>query len=480
MTNQTIVQLFHWYLPADASHWKYLLSEIPYLKASGFSMAWLPPAYKSALGKDEPGYAVYDLYDLGEFDQRGTVPTKYGSKEEYLEVVKQLKQAGIVPLADIVLNHKLGGDEEEEVPVREVDKEDRNNYLSDETRITTRSRFTFPGRGETYSNFIWNWLCFSGFEEQDRLWKIQSEYSSESWDWLLVPEKGNYNYLLGYDIEYRNPAVKQELMNWLGWLVQQTGHYGFRLDGLKHINPDFTNSLIQKIFELTDENRIIIGEYLTYKPDQLTTFLEYIDYSCQLLDFPLHKNFVTAAKEGEQFDLRKLFDGTLMQLHPQHAITYVDNHDTQPLQEEFNYVPDWFRPIAYSCILLREAGIPTVFYCDLYGASYGEEEKIELPKLDILEELLTLRRERAYGTQRDFFMNEKTIAWTREGRELGCLGVIVSYEQEDGIEIAFGAANANRRIASLSSGYSTTLQLNQEGKVWIPHTDELLQIWKAI
>ncbi len=41
----------------------------------------MPPAFK---GTPNDGYEVYDLFDLGEFDQKGTVRTKYGLKEEYL------------------------------------------------------------------------------------------------------------------------------------------------------------------------------------------------------------------------------------------------------------------------------------------------------------------------------------------------------------------------------------------------------------
>ena len=55
-------------------------------------------------------HGVYDLYDLGEFDQKGTIKTKYGSKDEYLEAIVALKQAGIESYADIVLNHKMGAD----------------------------------------------------------------------------------------------------------------------------------------------------------------------------------------------------------------------------------------------------------------------------------------------------------------------------------------------------------------------------------
>ena len=56
---------------------------------------WLPPAYKGQAGVKDVGYGVYDTYDLGEFDQKGTVPTKYGTKDEYLAAVAALKAAGI-------------------------------------------------------------------------------------------------------------------------------------------------------------------------------------------------------------------------------------------------------------------------------------------------------------------------------------------------------------------------------------------------
>lgn len=43
----------------DASH----LHEI------GVTAIWIPPAYKADEQQDE-GYATYDLYDLGEFEQK--------------------------------------------------------------------------------------------------------------------------------------------------------------------------------------------------------------------------------------------------------------------------------------------------------------------------------------------------------------------------------------------------------------------------
>ena len=42
------------------------------------------------------GYDVYDLYDLGEFDQKGDVRTGWGSKEEFLDLIRTGKEAGII------------------------------------------------------------------------------------------------------------------------------------------------------------------------------------------------------------------------------------------------------------------------------------------------------------------------------------------------------------------------------------------------
>ena len=86
--NGTLMQWFHWYLPDDGSHWQNLKKEAQSLAQVGISALWLPPAYKGMAGASDVGYGVYDLYDLGEFDQHGSVRTKYGTKHEYITAVK--------------------------------------------------------------------------------------------------------------------------------------------------------------------------------------------------------------------------------------------------------------------------------------------------------------------------------------------------------------------------------------------------------
>ena len=86
MENQTLMQYFEWYLPADGNHWSRLAEDAQHLADLGIRKVWMPPAFK-ATSNNDVGYGVYDLFDLGEFDQKGTVRTKYGFKDDYLQAI---------------------------------------------------------------------------------------------------------------------------------------------------------------------------------------------------------------------------------------------------------------------------------------------------------------------------------------------------------------------------------------------------------
>ena len=107
MINRTMIQDFEWYLPADGRHWRRCAEQAAALKELGITDVWLPPAFKGTGGAEDVGYGVYDTYDLGEFSQKGSVATKYGTREEYLEAVRALQAQGIAVYADIVLNHRM-------------------------------------------------------------------------------------------------------------------------------------------------------------------------------------------------------------------------------------------------------------------------------------------------------------------------------------------------------------------------------------
>src|SRR5690242_21568427 len=74
-------------------------------------------------------------------------------------------------------------------------------------------------------------------------------------------------------------------------------------------------------------------------------------------------------------DALPIFDGTLVRGDPMKAVTFVDNHDSQPCQGLESTVEPWFKLLAYALILLRADGYPCVFYPDYYGAEYERSEE---------------------------------------------------------------------------------------------------------
>jgi alpha-amylase len=90
------------------------------------------------------------------------------------------------------------------------------------------------------------------------------------------------------------------------------------------------------------------------------------------------------------------------------------NHDTQPYQALEAPIEDWFKPLAYSLILLRNEGYPCLFYGDLYGIS-GEHEFPPMNGGDVLPKLALARKLYAYGKQADYFDYATCVAWVRYG-----------------------------------------------------------------
>jgi alpha-amylase len=121
--NFTLLQAFEWNVPPDGTHWSRLLNALPQLKAIGVSNIWIPPACKASAGPEGNGYDIYDLYDLGEFDQKGGVRTKWGSKEQLIQLTVKAEELGVGVYFDAVLNHKAGADRTEVCKVVEVNAE---------------------------------------------------------------------------------------------------------------------------------------------------------------------------------------------------------------------------------------------------------------------------------------------------------------------------------------------------------------------
>ncbi len=410
--NKTLMQYFEWYLKPEENLWNKVVSEASFLSSIGITDIWLPPAYKGAGGIFDTGYGVYDMYDLGEFDQKGSIRTKYGTKEEYLEAIRVLKANNIKVLADIVFNHRMGADETEDVIATEDNLYNRNEDISEPKTIKAWTKFTFPVRNDKYSSFKWNWTHFHGIDWDENTKRTGIfKFYGKHWDDLVDKENGNFDYLMGADVDLNNVDVAEELLSWAKWYISIANIDGFRLDAVKHIRSSFFLKFLNDLEKDLDKKIPTIGEYWSNNLDALTNYLKEIKENMCLFDVPLHYNFFNASNSNGNYDMRTILDGTLVKNNPDKAITFVDNHDTEVGQALESFVQDWFKPLAYSIILLRNTGTPCVFYGDYYGIL----EKNISPKKDYLEKLIKARKYYAYGKQNDYFDDNNIVGWTLEG-----------------------------------------------------------------
>ena len=122
------MQYFEWNMPNTGELWKELKRDAAHLHDIGVTSVWIPPAYKAHEQQDE-GYGTYDLYDLGEFDQKGTVRTKYGTKQELQEMIEELHKYQICVYLDAVMNHKAGADYTEKFMARNSVKRQKPSLM---------------------------------------------------------------------------------------------------------------------------------------------------------------------------------------------------------------------------------------------------------------------------------------------------------------------------------------------------------------
>ncbi len=476
-----MIQYFEWNLPADQNHWNYIKEHAPRMKELGITMAWLPPAYKGSAGINDVGYGVYDLYDLGEFDQKGTIATKYGTKDEYLAAIKALQNNGVLVLADIVINQMLGADGTEPVYATPVDPDDRYKDIGESREILAYTYFKFPGRNGKYNNYEFHWNQFSGVDYDDRTHENGIfRFTNKEWNNPVDDEYGNFDYLMGADLDMDDERTREELINWGKWYTSLTNLDGFRLDAVKHIKFPFMAEWVREMRKymadkLGKENVMAVAEYWSGDVGKLIRYIDDTDHAIQLFDVPLHFNFEQASKSGGNYDMSRLLDNTLIRYETFNSITFVDNHDTQPGESLQSWVEGWFKPLAYSIILLQQYGIPCVFFGDYRGMPHDK-----LAPVAGIDELLLLRKNHAYGLEYPYFDDQNIIGFTREGDDehpKSGLAVILSDNAGGEKEMYIGEKFFGEEFVDYLGNVSGSIYIREDGKAVFKCAGGSVSVW---
>ncbi|CAG7994898.1 unnamed protein product [Penicillium nalgiovense] len=427
--NSLILQAFEWHVPADRQHWRRLQNALPEYKAIGVDQIWIPPGCKG-MDAHGNGYDIYDLYDLGEFDQKGAVPTKWGTKRELEDLMCQAQALGIGVIWDAVLNHKAGADYPEPFQAVKVDPKRRDLNISKPMEVNGWTGFDFAGRGDMYSSMKYHWQHFSGVDWDDKskqsaIYKIVA--SNKDWAQDVSTENGNYDYLMFADLDLAHPEVRADLLQWGTWITKSLSLNGMRLDAAKHFSTEFQRAFVQYVRKTANPNFFVIGEYWTGHLPSLLDYLKKVEYDLIAYDVPLLERF-SKLSHAQAPDLRGIFKDTLVQCRPDHAVTLVSNHDTQPGQMLETPVSHSFKLLAYALVLLRKDGQPCVFWGDLYGIRANVDNPVTPSCNGLLPVLTQARKLYAYGEQQDYFNQPNCIGFIRYGnaRHLSGLACVIS------------------------------------------------------
>ncbi|KAF1989900.1 glycoside hydrolase family 13 protein [Aulographum hederae CBS 113979] len=414
--NPVLFEAFEWNIPTDHKHWQRLTKALPNLKRIGIDNLWLPPGSK-AKDADSNGYDIYDAYDLGEFDQKGTVPTKWGTKDDLVALAKGCTENGMGLVWDAIHNHRAFADATETVKVVEVNPRDRREDITKPFEIVAWSKFNFDARKGKYSTFQYDKTHFNGTDWDQRTEKRSIyRFVEDGKDWAPDVGKlqGNADYLMLENLDYSNEELKQEVNQWGKWITEELDLKGFRLDAIQHYSWNFANNWSQRLKKTVKNDLFFVGEFWHGDVKVLHEWLDNMNPEFMLYDVPLMYNLHKVSWFKEGFTLQDAFRECLVVTRPKQAVTFIQIHDTQKGQAMDTPISTSFTPHAHALILLRRDGHPCVFFGDLYGL--GAPFPLPPSCAGKLPGLLLARKLFAYGPQADYFDGRKdTVGWVRHG-----------------------------------------------------------------
>lgn len=331
------MQGFYWNThPGDVTNtttggiwWDTLTQMAPQLANAGFNTVWTPPPTKGFAGPWDMGYGPYDYFDLGEFDSKGTIRTRHGSRAQLDAMITAMHNNGLKVMADIVLNHRGGGDAQ--APYQVGGGTGYTIFTPPSGRMFGgpqhfHPNFFHPDQNPDYHNPIFfEDICY--FNEGDAFPPTNSNGTPGAWF-------------------YGAPGITQigtmgdSLIMWGRWLVNEVGFDEIRLDAVKHIEPDYLAKFI-----VETKNGIqpyTLGEFFDYNYGPLSYYHNAVENSgnsgtkqanMSLFDFPLRGALQGVLNNGSgSSDLYQVLGGAGLVWGANFSgfdvVTWLDSHDT--------------------------------------------------------------------------------------------------------------------------------------------------------
>lgn len=322
-------------------NWDELMAKMPEIAEAGYTSLWLPPPAKAG-SVFSVGYDQFDPFDLGDKNQRGTVRTRYGTKDQLLQVVELAHRFGLRVYFDNIMNHRgfdipgynsstptnlYPGLAPGDFHLRtQADGTFRNwDNISDWNnvwQVQHRPLFGLIDLANENSALNENFGTTEGNTAAKPFFIRHAGINSYYMDTNLPAIAGSWRPFNGANGDPVAEDVNAYLIRAAIWTLAETKCDGFRFDAVKHVPSDFFGATgantagyvgaIQTMYDYvhgygnnvlgsgyveTDDNRnscfdtetarndaLLFGEHLGEPP----SYQEYLDRGMRLLNSPYH------------------------------------------------------------------------------------------------------------------------------------------------------------------------------------------------
>lgn len=319
-----------------------IIEKLDYIqKDLGATALWLMPINPS------PSYHGYDVTDY-----KGINP-KYGTMQDFKNLVQALHSRGMKIVIDYVINHTSDHHPWFQSAYSDENSKYRDWYIFENPK---------PSYKGPWGQDVWHGQAPNFYY-------------------------GVFSYVMP-DLNYKTQAVKDEIKATTSFLLKEVGVDGFRLDAAKHIVEEGqeqknTNGTLAYWKEFTADMKtdksdaMTVAEVISGSND----IVKYINNGIDLgFEFDLSRTLLNAVEKGSASTLKtKLSE--LRELYPYHQYaTFLSNHDEDRSYEAMG------KSIANSklaaSVLLTLPGTPFIYYGEeigMWGTKAGGDEWIRTP-----------------------------------------------------------------------------------------------------
>ncbi|MGC2768920.1 MAG: alpha-amylase domain-containing protein [Candidatus Acidiferrum sp.] len=306
--------------------WDHLAKEANDLRLSGFTAVWLPPVLKTSDGNKpgSDGYGPFDDYDIGSKNQKGSVSTRFGNREQLQRCVAILRANGLDVYLDMVEHQRVGD--------------------------------TTP--------YVFRYLGADGTPNVGRFPKNPPNFVPQ------VPRDPDLGGPVADDFPFGRELapinakppdyVFDNLLAAADWLTRALDVQGYRIDDVKGLSTQFllpfltSKSMNGKfaVGEFFDGNRALVNGWI-FDPKGMKG-------RPSAFDFPLKFALNGMCSRPGGFNMSSLDHAGLAGISPLNAVTFVENHDTDLTAGERIVIN---KMLGYAYILTSE-GYPCIYYRD--------------------------------------------------------------------------------------------------------------------